>query len=64
MDRSSVFVFVFNLNSMKLHDSDEKQKSFSMRHLTDALMAGEFGLGDIIFIEYIFIAKLHIFDFL
>ena len=35
-----------------------------MRHLTDALMAGEFGLGDIIFIEYIFIAKLHIFDFL
>ena len=49
---------------MKLHDSDEKQKSFSMRHLTDALMAGEFGLDDIIFIEYIFIVKLHIFDFL
>ena len=35
-----------------------------MRHLTDALMAGEFGLDDIIFIEYIFIVKLHIFDFL
>ena len=27
-------------------------------------MAGEFGLDDIIFIEYIFIVKLHIFDFL